>query len=94
MKEILCGSVGAICGPNVESEGNIENELVDQGRTTSACPVLTPSGNVGGSGCEVSSHEHDEVDRILREELGGSRVTSTPVKSLCPSYGKRRSTSL
>ena len=43
---------------------------------------------------EVSFHERDEVDRILREELGGWRVTSTPVKGLWPTYSKRRSSVL
>ena len=38
--------------------------------------------------------ERDEVGRILREELGGSRVTSTPVKGLWPLYSKRRSSVL
>ena len=35
--------------------------------------------------------EREEVDRIWREDLGGSRVTSTPVKGLWPIYSKRRS---
>ena len=47
-----------------------------------------------GSGREASLHERDEVDRILREELGGSRVTSTPLKRLWPIYSKRRSSVL
>ena len=34
------------------------------------------------------------MDRLWREELGGSRVTSTPVKGLCPIYSKRRSSVL
>ena len=40
------------------------------------------------------SHERDEMDRLLREGLGGSRVTSTPVKGLWPIYSKRRSSEL
>ena len=51
---------------------------------------MTPSANSEGSGCEVSSHQRDEVDRNLRENLGGSRVTSTPVKGLWPICSKRR----
>ena len=78
MEKILSGIVG-IVGPEV-----------DQGRTTSVCPGLTSSTNVEAISCEVFSHERDEVDRILREELGGSRVTSTLVKGLWPIYSKRR----
>ena len=55
---------------------------------------LTPSGNVEGKNCEVSFHERDEVDRILREALGGSRVISTPVKGFWLIYSKRRSSVL
>ena len=58
------------------------------------CPGLTPSANVEGSGCGGSLHELDEKDRILREELSGSRVTSVPVNGLWPIYSKRRSTVL
>ena len=82
VEEILSGNVG-IVGPEV-----------DQGRTTSVCPGLTASANVEGSSCEVFSHELDEVDRILREVLGGSRVTSTPVKGLWPINRKRWSSVL
>ena len=42
----------------------------------------------------MSLHERDEVDRNLREEFGGSPVTSTPVKGLWPIYSKRRSSVL
>ena len=67
---------------------------IHQGITTSVCTGLTSSANVEGSDYEVSFRERDEVDRILREELDGSRVTSTPVKGLWPIYGKRRSSVL
>ena len=67
---------------------------VDQGRSTSVCPGLTPSVNVEGGSCEMAFHERDEVDRILRTELGGSRVNSTPVNGLWPIYSKRRSSPL
>ena len=82
VEEILSGNVGI-----VEPE-------VEQGKTTSVCPGLTSSANVEGSSCEVFSHERDEVDRILREELGGSRVIPTPVKGLWPIDSKRRSSVL
>ena len=57
----------------------------------SVYPGLTPSGNMETSGCEVSSHERDEVDRTLPEDMTGSRTTFTPVKGLWPLYSKRRS---
>ena len=94
VEELLCGGVAAVTRPNVGSVGNFGTEEVDRGRTTSVCPGLTPSGNVGASGCEVSSRERDEMDRVLREELSGSRVTSTPVKCLWPIYRKWRSSVL
>ena len=77
VEEILSENVGTV-GPEI-----------DQGRTTSVFPGLTSSANVEGSSCEVSFHERDEVDRILREEMGGSRVTSFLVKGLWPTYSKR-----
>ena len=40
------------------------------------------------------SRERDEIDRILPKELGGSRVTSTPIKGLWPIYSKRQSSVL
>ena len=43
---------------------------------------------------DIQSRERDEVDRILREDLVGSRVTSTPVKGLWPLYSKRQSSVL
>ena len=62
--EILSGTVAAVSGHIVGYEGTVGLE-VDQGKTTSVYPGLTPSANVEGSGCEVSFHERDEVDRIL-----------------------------
>ena len=88
VEEILGGNVAALPGNFVGYEGTVGPE-VDQGRTTSVCPVLTPRGGVEASGGEVSSHGRDEVDRILREELSGSHVTSTPIKGLWPIYSKR-----
>ena len=93
LEEILSGNLAAVSSHIVEAEG-IAGLEVDQGRTTSACPGLTSSANVEGNSCEVFSRERDEVDRILREELGGSRVTSTPVKGLWPIYSKKRSSVL
>ena len=92
--EILCGNVAAVSGRNVGSEGNVGTDEVDKGsqvRTTSMCRGLTTSANLEGSDCEASSHERDEMDRLLREELGGSRVPSTPVMGLWPIYSRRRS---
>ena len=46
------------------------------------------------SGCEVSSHERDELDRILRKDFSGSGATSTRVRGLWPIYSKRGSKKL
>ena len=73
VEEKLRGNLAAVSGHVVESEGTV-GPRVDQGRATSVCPVLTSSANVEGSSCEVVSGECDEVDRLLREGLGGSRV--------------------
>ena len=89
VEEILSGKLAASSSQIVESGGTVGPE-VDQGRATSVCPGLTSSADVEGSRCEVFSRGRDELDRILRDELGGSRVTSTPVKSLWPIYSKRR----
>ena len=62
-------------GESEEIGGTDEVHQGSGGRTTSMCPSLTPGANLEGSGCEASSHELDEVDGLLREELGGSRVT-------------------
>ena len=92
-EEILSGNLAAVSSQIVETGGIVGPE-VDQGRTASVCPELTSSADVEGSRCEVFSRGRDELDRILREELGGSRVTSTPVKGLWPIYSKRRSSVL
>ena len=67
--EIIWGNVAAVRGPFVESVGVVGTEEFDPGRTTSVYPGLKPSGNMEASGCEVSSHESDEVDKTLREGL-------------------------
>ena len=93
VEEILGGNLASISGHVMESEGTVGLEVGEE-RTTSVCPGLTSSANVGGSSCAVFSHECDEVDRLLREELGGSRVTSFPVMGLWPIYSKRWSSVL
>ena len=75
VEEILSGNVAAVSGHIVGCERTVGLEK-DQRRATSVCPGLTPSANLEGSGCEVSFHKRDEVDRVLREELDGSSVTS------------------
>ena len=91
MKEIFCGDIAAVNCPNLGSVGDARTEEVDHGRSTSVCQGLTPSGNMEASSCEVSSRERYEVYSVLREELSGSRSTSTPVKGLWPIYSKTRS---
>ena len=93
VEEMLSGNLAAVSSKIVESGGTVGPE-VDQERATSVCPGLTSSADVDGSRCEVFSRGRDELDRILRDELGGSRVTSTPVKGLWPIYTKRRSSVL
>ena len=87
VEEILGGNVATVSGHIVGCEEIVGLEI-GQGTTRSVCPSLTPSANLEGSVCEASFHERDEVDRILREELSGSRVTSTPLKGLWPIYSK------
>ena len=93
VEEVLSGNLAAVSSHIVESGGSVGLE-VNQGRTASVCPSLTSSVNVERSSGEVFSGGRDEVDRFLREELGGSRVTSTPVKGLWPIYSKRWSSVL
>ena len=93
LEEILSGNLAAVSGQIVESGGIVGPE-VDQGRTASVCPNLTSSADVEGSRCEVFSRGRGDLDKILREELGGSHVISTPVKGLWPIYSKRRSSVL
>ena len=90
VEEIISGNLAAVGSQIVESGGTIGPE-VDQGRATSVCPGLTSGADVEGSRCEVFSRGRDELDRNLRDELGSSRVTSTPVKGFWPTYSKRRS---
>ena len=93
VEEILNGNVAAVSGHVVGCEGTVRPE-VDQIRTASVCPGLTASANLEGRDFEGSSYERDGSDRILREELGGSRVISTPVRGLWPIYSKKRSSVL
>ena len=80
VEEILGGSVAAVSSHIVDDEGTVRAGI-DQGITTSVCPVLTPSIVKEASG--------GGVDLILREELSGTHSTSTPVKGLWPIYSKR-----
>ena len=89
VEEMLSGNLAAVRSQSVESGGTVELE-VDQGRAMSVCPGLTSSADVEGSRCEVFARGRDELDRLLRDELGGSHVTSTPVKGLWPIYSRRR----
>ena len=93
VEEMLSRNLAAVSSQFVEPGGTVGPEL-DQGRVTSVCPGLTTSADVEGSRCEVFSRGGNELDRILRDELGGSHVTSTPVKGLWPIYSKRRSSVL
>ena len=81
VEETLSGNLAAVSSQIVVSGGTVGPE-VDQGRVTPVCPGLTSSADVEGSRCEVFSRGGNELDRILRDELGGSHVTSTPVKGL------------
>ena len=92
-EEMLSGNLAAVSSQIVVSGGTVGLE-VDQGKVTSVCPGLTSSADVEGSRCEVFSRGGNELDRSLRDELGGSHVTSTPVKGLWAIYSKRRSSVL
>ena len=94
IEDTLYGSVAAVSGLNVGSVGNVGTEEFDWARTTSLCPGSTLSGNLEAIGCEVSSHERDELDRFLREDFSDSGVTSTRVRGLWPIHSKRDSKKL
>ena len=87
VEEMLSGNLAAVSSQIVESGGTVGPE-VDQGRVGSVCPGLTSIADVEGSRCEVFSRGGNVLDRILRDELGGSHVTSTPVK-VCGLYTVR-----
>ena len=74
VEEILCGSVG------VEEDGC--------GNEQSVCPSVTLGGDVGTDVRRISPGEKN--DRILREELGSTNITSTPKKTVRRIYAKRR----
>ena len=93
VEELLSGNLAAVSSQIVES-GETVGPDVDQGRVTSVCPGLTSTADVERSRCEVFSRGDNELDRILRDELGGSHVISTPVKGFWPIYSKRRSSVL
>ena len=93
VEEILGGNAAAVSSHIVEYEGMV-GAGGDQGKTTFVCPVLPPSGVVEASSGGVPSQGCDEVDRMLREEMIGSRATSTPVKGLWSICSKRRNSVL
>ena len=75
VEEILCGDVG------VEKGGGVKSQSV--------CPDVTTGGDVG---VDVRRFSPDvEIDRSLRETLGGANVTSTPKRAIWVTYSKRRS---
>ena len=78
VEEILCGSVG------VGENGG--------GNEQSVCQNVTPGGDVGTDVRRISPGE--ETDRILREELGSTNITSTPKRAEWPIYTRRRSSVL
>ena len=90
VEEKLDGNLAVVRSQIVQSGGTIGPE-VDQEKAASVCPGLTSGADVEAGRCEIFSRGGDELDRILRDELGGSHVTSTPVKGLWPIYSKRRS---
>ena len=91
VEEILNGNLAAVSDHIVESEGTVRLD-VGQGRTTSLCPDVTNGGNVDVVDRGFSPDV--EVDQILREELGGPNVTSTPKRAAWPIYSKRGSSVL
>ena len=78
VEEILCGGVGI----GEEDGGN---------QRQSVCPNVTIGGDVG---VDDRFSPDVEVDQMLREELGGATVTSTPKRAVWPIYSKRRSSVL
>ena len=79
VEEILCWG----CWDREEDGGN---------QRQSVCPNVTTGGDVGVDDRRFSPDV--EVDQMLREELGGATVTSTPKRDVWPIYSKRRSSVL
>ena len=79
VEETLCG--GVVIG---EEDGGNQRQSV--------CPNVTIGGDVGVVDRRFSPDV--EVDQMLREELGGATVTSTPKRAVWPIYSKRRSSVL
>ena len=79
VEEILCGGVGV-----GEEDGGDKRQSV--------CPDVTIGGGVDVGDRRFSPNA--EINRILREELGGATVTSTPKKAAWPIYSKRQSSVL
>ena len=78
VEEILRGSVGI-----GEEDGGSQRQSV--------CPNVTIGGDVG---VDDRFSPDVEVDQMLREELVGATVTSTPKRAVWPIYSKRRSSVL
>ena len=75
VEEVLCGSVG------IGKDGGDERQSV--------CPNVAIGGDVGVDDRRFSPDV--EIDRSLRETLGGVNVPSTPKRASWPIYSKRRS---
>ena len=91
VEEILSGNLAAVSSHIIASEGTV-GLGVGEGRTASVCPGLTIGGDVDVGGRMFSPDA--EINRILREELGSTTVTSTPKRTAWPNYSKKRSSVL
>ena len=78
VKEIQCGNVG------VEEDGGYKRQ--------SACLSVMIGGDVDADDGRFSTGE--EINQILREELGSANITSAPNRAAWPIYTKRRSSVL
>ena len=74
----MCGSIGV-----GEDGGN---------KMQSVCPNVTLGEDVEASDRRFSPGE--EINQILREELGSLNITSTPIRAAWPIYTKRRNSVL
>ena len=70
------------------SEGNVGTEDVNRDRTTSVFSNGTLDGDVDADDRRFSLGE--QINQILREELGSANITSTSKKAAWPIYTKRR----
>ena len=74
------------CGRKLSGSVDAVGDKCGDGR--SVRPNVAHSSDVTGYISGVSPGEH--VNQILREELGGSNATSTPLRTNWPSYSKSR----